>query len=788
MSTGSNILPYFVSCFLIIFVLQFGFDLYLERIKKLLDPSTWTDFSAKLVFGITGLSFLGLVAVYIIINTVVYNIIYDSVIGNAKRDVTFQAREIDAWFERHSQLIENIAITWMTVGVEPGENGFGPDPIGARLLENDDSLVGIFVGFENGWHVNSSGWIPPEGFHAPDRPWYIIPEAAGGEVAITLPYVRLLDGDIVTSMGIWLPEMMGMEAVVGMDISLAYVFDKIASYEFVGGGYLAMVGPDGEIIVHPNPAYMLAPDREMANIRDIPNGYFLMNSIMAGVGLSEFYDYRFGESYIIAIPLTAIDWTLIAVFPVEAVQGPLFQNMRTIMTALALFIITLLTITLIFFSRISKREKAEIEMKNAEMRRRETVENESMEKSKFLARMSHEIRTPLNAVLGIAEIQLKAEGLSPKTEEAFCRIHRSSTMLLAIINDILDLSKVEAGKMEIIPSSYELAGLLADIMQQNVLRIGNRQIEFKLNLKESLPYHLIGDELRIKQILNNILSNAFKYTDEGQITLSVDTEDASGGSQITLVLRVEDTGKGMTTEQIGALFDNFEHYNLQNKRFSEGAGFGMTIACQLAAMMGGNIKVESEPEKGSTFIVRLPQKLSDEAVIDKETRDNLQSLKVAQTLLKGISKSVHISMPYARVLVVDDVESNLFVAEGILMQYKIAAETARNGQEAIEKVKSGKVYDIIFMDHMMPEMDGIETTRIIRAMGYIHPIVALTANALKGAAEMFLDNGFSGFISKPIDLQQLELYLLHFINDEKPSKTIKTAVNRHSDTTMTSTH
>ena len=426
--------------------------------------------------------------------------------------------------------------------------------------------------------------------------------------------------------------------------------------------------------------------------------------------------------------------------------------------------------------------KQETQRMLAEMRRREIAEEESQAKTRFLAQMSHEIRTPMNAVLGITEIQLQKEGHPLDTEEAFLRIQSSGSLLLTIINDILDLSKVEAGKMEIIPESYEVASLIVDTVQLNIMRVGSKNIEFKLKVDENLPSYLIGDELRIKQILNNILSNAFKYTNEGFVSLFIGMEDTRQTTDnIILVLRVEDSGQGMTNEQISSLNTEFARFNLQNNRIIEGSGLGMTIAFQLAKMMEGSIHVESELDRGSTFTVCLPQKPDSTNTLGRETADNLQNFEISQKSLRRISRHISTPMPYGRVLVVDDVESNLYVVKGLLMPYKIAVEIVTDGPAAIDKVKAGEVYDIIFMDHMMPGMDGIEATKIIRNMGYEHPIVALTANALKGVLEMFLNNGFNGFLPKPINLDQFNACLVQYIRDKQPPEVLKAAEMRYGD-------
>jgi len=394
----------------------------------------------------------------------------------------------------------------------------------------------------------------------------------------------------------------------------------------------------------------------------------------------------------------------------------------------------------------------------------------------FLTKMSHEIRTPLNAVLGIAEIQLQKSVNPPEMEEAFSRIHRSASMLRSLIDDILDLAKVEAEKMEIFSNAYELVSLIVDTVQLNLMNIGSKRIEFSLKVEDELPSSLIGDELRIKQILNNLLSNAFKYTLEGTVSLSFSMESAPEFDDVVMTICVSDSGRGMTDEQIDKLFDSgFKRFNVEDNRQIEGVGLGMSITHSLVKMMRGSISVKSKKGRGSSFTVKIPQKRQGNAVLGKEVVESLENLELTQRSLDKIAKLKNEPMPYGRVLVVDDVESNLYVIKGFLVLYKISVETVSSGYAAIEKVAAGEIYDIIFMDHMMPGMDGFETVRIIRDMGYGYPIVALTANAIKGASEMFLSKGFDGFISKPIDITLLNDHLLHYIKDKQSPEVIEAA-------------
>jgi PAS domain S-box-containing protein len=399
------------------------------------------------------------------------------------------------------------------------------------------------------------------------------------------------------------------------------------------------------------------------------------------------------------------------------------------------------------------------------------AETANRTKSSFLARMSHEIRTPLNAVLGIAEIQLQNKTLHPDEKEVFTRIFNSGNLLLGIINDILDMSKIEAGKLELMQAKYDIASLINDTVYLNMIKHEDKPIDFVLNVDENVPSELFGDGLRIKQILNNLLSNAFKYTKEGEVELSIHAEGASGDT-VTLVFRVRDTGQGMTAEQVGRLFDEYSRFNMEANRTTEGTGLGMGITQNLVNMMNGEILVESEAGKGSLFTVRLPQGNIGAGPLGKETVDRLKQFHLTY---EAKLEKLHIlrePIPFGKVLVVDDLDMNLYVIRGMLSPYGLQIDTALSGHEAIGKIKCN-TYDLVFMDHMMPLMDGVETTQKIRkwedeiSAGTRLPVIALTANAVSGMKEMFLANGFNGFVSKPIILHELDEVLKEWLSPEK---------------------
>jgi len=405
----------------------------------------------------------------------------------------------------------------------------------------------------------------------------------------------------------------------------------------------------------------------------------------------------------------------------------------------------------------------------------------SSQKNAFLANISHEIRTPMNVILGITEIQLQNEVNSKETKEALTNIYNSGYLLLKIINNILDLSKIEAGKLNLEFVNYNVSDLINDTLNMFVMHYDNKPIHFIIHVDENIPTSLYGDDLRIKQIMNNLLTNAFKYTEQGEIIFSVFLESQNGSvivndNKITLVFRVQDTGQGMTKDQIDKLFEEYTRFNPEANHAVEGIGLGMPITKYLVNMMDGDVSVESEPGKGSAFTVRLPQVIVDITPIGKTASEKLKKFRIGQSLaLVNLPQIDREYMPYGRILLVDDVETNLYVAKGLMDLYGVSTDTVSSGFEAIEKINAGSVYDVVFMDHFMPKMDGIQTTKILRDMGYQKPIVALTANAMIGQAEIFIEKSFNGFISKPIDVHQLDAILNKFVRDTQPVEVVEAA-------------
>ena len=399
--------------------------------------------------------------------------------------------------------------------------------------------------------------------------------------------------------------------------------------------------------------------------------------------------------------------------------------------------------------------------------------NSNRAKSEFLAAMSHEIRTPLNAIIGLTDLTLENSDLDRESYSNLEKISSAGMSLLSTVNDILDISKIEAEKFELVPVTYSLPSIINDTVTQSIMHIGEKPIEFILKIGADLPARLFGDELRVKQILNNLLSNACKYTKEGTVELGVNCSNE--GDTVWMTAYVRDTGIGISPENISRIFDNYAQMNMRANREIMGTGLGLSIVKKMAELMNGSIGVESEYGKGSTFTIKIPQKFVSNEVIGREIANNLVKFQYYEQNRRQNSTLIRVQMPYAHVLVVDDVAFNLDVAKGMMKPYGMKISCVTSGQQAIDAIQSEKViYNAVFMDHMMPGMDGIEATRRIREIGTDYakniPIIALTANAVSENEWMFLNNGFQAFISKPIEVTRLDTVIRQWVRDKKLEK------------------
>ncbi len=394
----------------------------------------------------------------------------------------------------------------------------------------------------------------------------------------------------------------------------------------------------------------------------------------------------------------------------------------------------------------------------------EKAEAANRAKSAFLSNMSHEIRTPINAVLGMNEIILR-ESSEPNVIEYSQSIKSSGNTLLGLINDILDFSKIESGKLDIIPVEYDLSSTLIDLDNMIRSRAQSKGLSLELNFNKDVPRHLFGDEVRIKQIITNILTNAVKYTEHGGIIFSVDYDEcAADPESIMLKVSVKDTGIGIRPEDMEKLFSKYERIEEQRNRNIEGTGLGMSITKSLLEMMGSHLMVESEYGVGSTFYFSLRQKVRGKEILGD------YSAVYEETMKTHMEYKEKFTAPTARVLVVDDNNMNLIVFRQLLKQTEVMIDTAGSGDEGIALADKEK-YDIIFLDHMMPEKDGIETLRELKAdkdnLNQDTPFICLTANAISGAREKYLESGFNDYMTKPIDPELLERVLMEYLPQDK---------------------
>ena len=618
------------------------------------------------------------------------------------------------------------------------------------------SVYGFFDEF--GEFYDGRGWAPPGDYFPKERPWYKMAVENGGSIAISPVYTDMNLNVPVMFYSRCIFEGDRLLGVIAMNVPVDFIERFIAGGHFTENSYGYITDKDLRVLVHPSEGIV-------GEIMEESNPYLAgaANLIKQGqnVSMYEYRNYR-NETVLLFCRKIYNDWYMYFAIPKSEYYKELYDMTVTI-SILGLVMSCALSILLISIDKA--RNKADMK---------------SRKKSTFLAVMSHEIRTPMNAIMGIAEAQLHEHDEAhshPGIKEAFDRIYYSGSLLLQIIGDLLDLSKIESGKLEITPDRYEAASLINEVVHLNKIRFDSKPIEFKLFVDENIPASLTGDELRIKQILNNLLSNAFKYTWKGEVELSIVAEKSRASAagtdykSVTLVFTVSDTGQGISPQDIDNLFDEYARFNTKANRATIGTGLGLSITKNLIDMMGGEISVESELEKGSKFTVRLPQKISgSSAVLGKEVADNLHKLRFSSASQVKRRPILREHMPYGSVLLVDDVEMNLFVAKLLMRPYGLKIDSASSGHEAIDRIKNGNVYDIIFMDHMMPKMDGIEATKIIRESGYANPVVALTANAVAGQADIFLLNGFDDFVSKPIDIRALNAVLNKYIRDRHHSE------------------
>lgn len=635
----------------------------------------------------------------------------------------------------------------------------------------DERFTGVY-GFIDDEYMDGAMWEPDADYVPQERPWYIKASEAGGEMVLVEPYMDMETGDLTMTVA---QLMNDKKSVIALDIKMN-MMEEITD-EGVEGRLDIVIDNSGAVIAHTD------PDQIGKNYLEEKDtlGAALAAKLFSKYESNFELDYE-GTNYVVfAIPIENQGYSVSLIDSREN-----YHPLRILV--IATVIITVITVVILgaVFVSMSRKNLAVANLnvqltETTYMREKAIAESEA--KTAFLSNMSHEIRTPINAVLGMNEMILR-ECKDEDILEYATGIQTAGDTLLGLVNDVLDFSKIEADKMEIVPVEYELSSVLNDLVSMVQNRADNKGLRLVLNIDKTIPNLLFGDEIRIKQIITNILTNAVKYTEKGSVTFDLKYSRVTDEADyINLEVKISDTGIGIKEEDIDKLFGQFDRIEQERNRNIEGTGLGMAITQRLLNLMDSSLEVESEYGKGSTFGFSLKQKVvSDEPVGD-------YSEAFRKHALSRETYHERFDAPDAHVLVVDDTPMNLVVVKSLLKKTKMQIDTADNGFECLKKSREQK-YDIIFLDHMMPDKDGIQTLAEMREseedQNKSTPVICLTANAVSGARETYLKAGFDNYLTKPIDSNKLEELILEYLPEEKilpPSDEVADATWKTDDTT-----
>ncbi len=586
-------------------------------------------------------------------------------------------------------------------------------------------------------------WEPDNNWHVEERQWYIDTLASKNNFNISAPYLDEQTGFYCTTLSKMVYDSKGnLIGLLGID----YYLDKLVGIlgeSYTDMGYAFLTDIDGNILNHPFDEYQMKPDYSV-NATNL-----CYREALTAEKPVMFRDYDGKMRVCLALTEKDSGFRIIVMKEISEIYG---DGIISDIVFVCVFVLCIIIVNIIMRRLTLWQAKVNAELEVAA----ENAINAGKAKNTFLANMSHEIRTPINAVLGMNEMIMRESGEKEIVEYA-ANIHSAGRTLLSIINDILDFSKIESGRMEIVPVEYDTSSLVNDIVNMVKSRAEKKNLEFITEIDENIPSVLYGDDVRIRQIITNILTNAVKYTHEGNVRFRMNAPEKNNG-YVRLEVSVSDTGIGIKEEDLGKLFTSFQRLDQEKNRNIEGTGLGITIVQRLLNMMDSELQVSSVYGVGSTFSFAIMQKIvRDEPMGDFEKRFRIASEAVENAPVK--------TAPKAKVLVVDDNETNLVVAKSLLKRTLVNIDTALCGKQCIELLKKNS-YDIVFLDHMMPEMDGIETLDIIKNenLSGRAAFIALTANAVHGARQTYIEAGFDDYLSKPFTGNDIEKCLFRHID------------------------
>ena len=641
----------------------------------------------------------------------------------------------------------------------------------------DESYTGLY-GYINGKYVDGVGWVPPEDYDPTVRDWYKESVAAGGQPIVVNPYVDAQTGNVIISV---CKALTDTNNVLGLDLTLNDVQETVEGIQIDGNGYGFVLNYDGTVVAHHDST------EKGKNYSEDPDKKEIYEKVMS-TDKGNFEMMIDGKKCTVFVDDVHDQWHLAIVVEKSALMKNTW-NVLIVSVFIGLFVFALISIFYIIGYRHERKVNARMEEMKATEQKREyeakilqlekaAADTANKAKSDFLADMSHEIRTPINAVLGMNEMILR-ESKDEQILEYSSNIKSAGNTLLSIINNILDFSKIEDGKMTLVPVEFDSSELITNLVNTISERARAKGLEFITDIDESVPSRLYGDDVRISQIVMNLLTNAVKYTESGSVTLRVRNNGITDGNA-KLRFEVEDTGIGIKDEDLGKLFESFKRIEEKRNRHIEGTGLGISIVCKLLAMMDSKLHVESQYAIGSTFGFDLKLR-----VIDPEPVGKYDEKRKSVLSTEG---ETHIYAPKAKILVTDDNGMNLKVAINFMKIFGITPVTCSSGKETIDLMRTGK-FDIVFLDHMMPVMDGMETLKVLKDENLLNGtvVIALTANAVVGAETQYLNAGFDGYLSKPVTVNDIEKTLKKFLpadviesgaSDASGSKTSKLSMDK----------